>query len=162
MEDRVAEPTLLAIQNQGLYAGQRKVEAGSGAPAQSLSSKWKAVLFSEGSLFDMQDPWAEKKELKLEGLSPASPGKNGETASGAAGDVDSVRVKTMEDESGFEAVWSAKTQAKLAVACKHTFERWDLNKDGTLDMDEFNLCMTELCLRLTMPKVCSWCTLGIG
>jgi hypothetical protein len=151
----VQEPTLLAIQSKGLYGGQRKADLGSNN-AQSISSKWKEVLFAEGlscficfvlfdvililgSLLDMDDPWAKKKEVKLEGLDKPV------EATGAA-----------QEEDGFDAVWNAKTQSKLAFACKHVFDRWDLNRDGTLDMDEFNACMSELCMRLGMPKV-SFC-----
>jgi hypothetical protein len=104
-----------------------------------LSTKWKDVLFSEGSLLDMEDPWTKKKELKLEGLEKEV------VVAGSAG---------VQDD-GFDALWGAKTQAKLAFTCKHTFERWDFNKDGVLDVDEFNACMVELCLRLGMPKP-SW------
>ena len=95
----------------------------------------------------MEDPWAKKKQLKLEGLesntgSVDSPGaQSGDPPAGS------------QENDGFDAVWSAKTQSKLAFACKHVFERWDMNRDGTLDVDEFNACMSELCLRLGMPKV---------
>lgn len=104
-------------------------------------------MFAPSSLLEMDDPWVKKKELVLEGLNDGPSSSSTSNANGS--DDESEKDPILDD---FAALWTAKTQAKLAFACKRTFERWDMDRNGFLEPDEFMACMRELCTALGMAQ----------
>lgn len=48
-----------ALKAKRVYGGGDAAAVAQPERAEAMSSKWKDMLFTEGSLFDMDDPWAQ-------------------------------------------------------------------------------------------------------